>query len=1032
MKTFIANSGVQIFSQKVNVNLQSIREKMYFHEWVDLNTYKCKLELVHYFSNDDVYVRKSDLWKQGFMPNGIVSFSWDEISKQTSDIVCVSEDDVFAVSAQTMLKGRQPMIENFLNVWLPFPYFEYNTAGKLVLGPFNWTRVKVIPTGNIQNGFVEWDVVVAIDTHAMYDDGNYNDEYRECPLFPNEFQRYKTFGVCDLDLNLITFCSSDHERSKWIDKYILNLVHGTSDFTQVQTLISSLGEDAHQYNYLASFIYFINLLRLHVNLPDIQLYKDRNVSQIVDVDLVVDMGNSKTTALLIEEGDFTRTDMLRLQNFTQPNKASTDSFDMNIVFQKADFGDMGLGNSTQFAYPSFLRLGDEAKFLMYNAQNARHSERLSICSSPKRYLWDTKKRKFEWEYVSLEKQDDNSENPIWISGISEQLNADGTLSEIGVQGDRVCYSRRSLMTFAFLEILAQSRMCVNSHEWRDKWGRIDCPRRISKIIITCPTAMSREEQMSLRKAAEEAYVLLDRYIQGTYSIPLDYKKLSKRIEIVPSVKSLANVEERVEWTYDEATCSQFVYLCAEIAQRYRNNCDEYFNLYGKVRNDLPNYTKKSLTIGSLDIGAGTTDLMICAYEYSAMGQTTIKPVPLFWESFYIAGDDLLKQFVQQIVIEGPFAMVSNKLYRIGADNITAKLADFFYQDNARMSFWRRKVRKDFNLQISVPIALKYLEEARKQTPKTTFVWSDIFCDLQPSKFLLDEFYNHFGFKIEEVEWTFNLEDINSIIISQFDDLLRKVAAVMTAYKCDIVILSGRPTSLKQIENLFLKYYPVSPNRLKILNDYRVGRWYPFQNGDGYFTSQKSIVAVGALLGYIASNMGGYEGLSFDLSELKEKLLPTTEYFGIMNSNTNEMTTPFITPKQNRAAVVINDLPIKIGARQLDSSSYPSRAIYKLDFNDEKIELYFAKKGIIDSLEVQQELTKFKQNVRMRMPLTFEICREDYSIDKEKLILEDVMDRNKDSDGLQTQFFSLQIQSLSEDEDFWLDSGAFNLSITTNN
>ena len=86
MKTFIANSGVQIFSQRVNVNLQNIREKMYFHEWVDLNTYKCKLELVHYFSNDDVYVRKSDLWKQGFMPNGIVSASWDEISKQTSKV----------------------------------------------------------------------------------------------------------------------------------------------------------------------------------------------------------------------------------------------------------------------------------------------------------------------------------------------------------------------------------------------------------------------------------------------------------------------------------------------------------------------------------------------------------------------------------------------------------------------------------------------------------------------------------------------------------------------------------------------------------------------------------------------------------------------------------------------------------------------------------------------------------------------------------------------------------------------------------
>ena len=246
--------------------------------------------------------------------------------------------------------------------------------------------------------------------------------------------------------------------------------------------------------------------------------KNRNVQRIVNVDLVVDMGNSKTTALLVEEGDFTRTDMLRLQNFTQPNKSSNDSFDMNVVFQKADFGDMGLGNSSQFIFPSFLRLGDEAKYLMYNAQNNTLSkERLSICSSPKRYLWDTKKRKYEWEYVSLTEMDDNADNPIWISGISEQLNEDGTLSTTGIKGDNVCYSRRSLMTFSFLEILAQARMHVNSHDWREKWGGADCPRRISKIIVTCPTAMSRVEQVELRKAAEEAFVILDRYINGCMS-----------------------------------------------------------------------------------------------------------------------------------------------------------------------------------------------------------------------------------------------------------------------------------------------------------------------------------------------------------------------------------------------------------------------------------------------------------------------------------------------------------------------------------
>lgn len=1025
MKTLIANTGVQFFSQKVNINLQDVREKMYFREWFDINTWRLSLELAHYFADDEVYVRKSDLWRQGFMPNGTVSTSWENILKQTSDVTKLKEDEVFLVSRHTLLCGGQPLLNKFLNVWLPFPYFEYNTAGRLMVGPFNWARIKVIPTGNVQNGCHEWDVVVAIDTHSIYDDGNYNNKYQECPLFPNEFEKYKKFGVCNSDLNLIAFCSSDAQKSDWIDKYILQLVHNTSDINHVQ--------EEHRFTYLAAYIYFINMLRIYANLPDLMLYKDRNVQRIVNVDLVVDMGNSKTTALLVEEGDFTRTDMLRLQNFTQPNKSSNDSFDMNVVFQKADFGDMGLGNSSQFIFPSFLRLGDEAKYLMYNAQNSTLSkERLSICSSPKRYLWDTKKRKYEWEYISLTGMKDNADNPIWIPGISEQLNEDGTLSTTGKKGDNVCYSRRSLMTFSFLEILAQARMHINSHDWREKWGDPDCPRRISKIIVTCPTAMSRVEQIELRKAAEEAFVILDRYINGSSVDVLDYRALAKRIEIVPSVKALTNNEEHIEWTYDEATASQFVYLCAEIAQRYRNNCEEYFNLYGKVRKDLPNYNKKSLTVGSLDIGAGTTDLMICAYEYSAMGQTTIKPIPLFWESFYIAGDDMLKQFVQQVVIEGPFAMISNKLHKKDNPHPTATLADFFYQDNARMDFASRMLRKDFNLQVSVPIALKYIEEARKQTKHTTFVWQDIFGELKPAQYLLDKFAEHFKFRIEEVEWTFDLEQVNTIIVSQFDDLLRKVAAAMTAYKCDIVILSGRPTSLKQIEDLFLKYYPVSPNRLKVLNDYRVGRWYPFQNGDGYFTSQKSIVAVGALLGYIASKLGGYKGLSFDLSELKEKLLPTTECFGIMNPNTNEMLTPFITPEQNKADITVNDLPLKIGTRQLNSPSYPSRAIYRLDFNDVKIEEYYRKKGIADGAAMLQAVEKFKQDVRSRTPLTISICREDYATDKEKLILEEVRDKyGNTDDGLTTHFFSLQIQSLSEDEDFWLDSGAFKLSITTN-
>lgn len=1022
MHTLIANSGIQMFRHRISLNLQSIRDKMYFREWFDVNTFKLSLELAHYFANDDLYVRKRDLWLQGFMPTGEVKNSWEEIQQITSDITLLKSEDVFSVSMQSLQRGAKPILNKFLNVWLPFPYFEYNTAGKLGIGPFNWARIKVVPTGNVIEGCVEWNIIVAIDTTTIYDDGNYSDEYKESPVFPNEFEHQKKFGVCDNDFNLITFCSSDDKKSEWIDKYIMRLVHNTQDINKIT--------EEHRYNYLASYIFFLNILRKYADLPDITLYKDRNVNVITNVDLVVDMGNSKTTALLVEENDFTRTRMLQLQNFTQPQFVSNDSFDMNVVFQKADFGDMCLENTQQFVFPSFLRLGDEARFLMYHAQNSVvASERLSVCSSPKRYLWDTRKRKCEWEYVTLSSEY-NEYNPIWIEGLSNQLNEDGTLAVNGKQGDMSLYSRRSLMTFSFLEILAQARMQINSHQFRNEMGNIDSPRKIGRIIISCPTAMSRVEQVALRKAAEEAYLLHERFVTKTSDQALEYKTLAKKIEIIPNVQALTNVEEHTQWTYDEATCSQFVYLCAEIAERYRNNCEEYFNLYGKVRTDLKNYNKKSLTIGSLDIGAGTTDLMICAYEYSSVGQTAIKPIPLFWESFYIAGDDMLRAFVQQIIIEGQHAVVSNRLAKMGKTGITQMLADFFGADTNRLTSSQRLLRKEFNLQISVPIALKFIEAAQHQVKLATFTWNDIFTQFQPNPKLLEDFFKHFGFRIEDIEWQYDEKVATDIIVSQFDDLLKKVSGAMSAYQCDVVILSGRPTSLKQIENIFLKYYPVSPNRLKVLNNYRVGRWYPFQNGDGYFTNQKSIVAVGALLGYIASTQGGFHGLSFDLSELQEKLLPTTDYFGLLNSATNTMAEAFVTPNKNYADIQINDLPLKIGARQLNTPSYPVRSFYRLDFSDEGIEAYYIKKGYAEGSDLEDAVKKMKENIRKRMPLSIRVIRDSYEIDKEQMSIDSVVDKYGDDEGLSLNYFKLQVQSLSEDEDFWLDSGAFNLSITT--
>ena len=163
-----------------------------------------------------------------------------------------------------------------------------------------------------------------------------------------------------------------------------------------------------------------------------------------------------------------------------------DSFDMRLAFREADFGGkFGLENSRQFVYPSMIRLGKEANQLIHKATNMNTGvEKTSTFSSPKRFLWDEKPQKQEWEFVQL---DDEIAKPIYIKGISEQLNEDGTLGDGSIKNR---YSRKALMTFAFLEILAQAKMQINSYEQRNHWGNESMLRKIGRIIVTCPDRKS--------------------------------------------------------------------------------------------------------------------------------------------------------------------------------------------------------------------------------------------------------------------------------------------------------------------------------------------------------------------------------------------------------------------------------------------------------------------------------------------------------------------------------------------------------------
>lgn len=1025
----IANTGIQYYSVPLEVNLND-NFKMYFHEWIDTEDNQLKLEIAHFFSEEEVWVKKHDLALLGYAMNGSVTEKWETIQNDEdfdpSSIIPIDTEEARDSGCFHESVGKINW-ERFENIWFPMPFFLHN-GKQSEFGPTNWCRFKLIPIESSGRSR-KYNILLAFDTRSCFEEEEFEEEdLNETPVFTNASEKSKYYALCDNEYKLISYCSEAF-KCEWVDKYILKKFHNTETSN-----INDLKLQKPKLNYLAQYIFLNRYIQQFGNLPRITLYSNQNVAYC-NVDLVVDIGNSRTCAVLFDNSDFTKSSPLELQDFTVPvveeklNKYR-DSFDMRLAFREADFGGkFGIENSRQFVYPSMIRLGKEANRLIHKAINMNTgAEKTSTFSSPKRFLWDIKPQKQEWEFIQLEGE---IAKPIYIEGISNQLNEDGSLNTDGAGGTLMHYSRKALMTFAFLEILAQAKMQINSYEQRKHWGNESMPRKIGRIIVTCPTAMSNIEQIALRKCAEDAAIILDRFFNASANSKIDERAARSGVQVIPSSKKLSAKEEKTEWIYDEATAAQFVFLYAEIKERYQKNVKDYFDFYGKIRNDLQDYNKKSLTVGSVDIGAGTTDVMIAAYKYDdTAGQCTLTPVPLFWESFYKAGDDLLKELIHQLVIEGKYSPIERKLKSMGKAPVEV-MQPFLGTDNG-VSFRDRQLRSDFNLQVSVPIALHYLELLNKNKYESLILsFSDIFGSNPPTQAVLNHFKDRLGFEFENLQWQYEKKVISAIVEKIFDSLVGKISSLFSYYDCDIVLLSGRPTSLKPISDLFLKYYAITPNRLKSMNDYRVGRWYPedkrypFINGNGNFINPKSIITTGAMIGQIAEN-GGLNGFTLNLKELKNKLLPTTNYFGKLNDGLT-YTDTIISPKNNRTTLEIMSLPLRIGVRQLDISAYPSRPFYILDFNDFKIEDRVRGRfdDDIDINTVEREMKREKEKFFRNKPLKITIER-DINEDIETLRMEEITD--SEGNNINKNFISLQVQSMSEVENFWLDTGIFSVAV----
>ncbi|MDR0262575.1 MAG: virulence factor SrfB [Sphingobacterium sp.] len=996
--SLIANSSIQYYKYEVNIDLEFGKEnRFYYHQPFDTNFFDFILDPLFKVTKEGTenYYRLQELIDKGFVINKRLKDEAD-LSTCTGIVTEVYEES-----------NLKQTLKQYQNKWIPLPFFKENAINRDLLYPTDWVRVFF----TCDEEFSLAKIVIAVDTSLARSEND-----KTGPQLSNNPDE-NVFRLQSDEINLSNFLFTQDNSVAWIDRYLADLFYDKNEEERYTHPIKK---------YIAKYVLLMKWLAAQTESPEIQLFTDNIRKKTVD--LVIDIGNSATCALLFENKDddsfdFDSVKKLIIQDYTNPHLEYNNSFPMNMMFSESSFGNIDKDNyhNNKFIVPSLTRIGFEAEKLIHSASTNLDLgyELKTYNSSPKRYLWDDQISDREWEFQPLKT---NRVKKVYLNGISEQLSLDGSLkSSREVFGAKSMFSRASLMKFVFLEVLMHAHVQINSFKFREEHGEMTMPRTIKRITISCPTGMIQHEQIALRQAAAEACELLDGY-QRFYFDQDENTNWFKKPEIIPSIqdisKTLSQLEDKKDWMYDEATCSQLVFVYSLFSKKLRNN--------NYVIDHFLFNNKNTLKIASIDIGAGTTDIIINQYQLKTSNKIQeLIPQPLFWDSFKLAGDDLMKELIQKLIIRSPLKTDDSAIEGLenygrskGIIDIQSRINGFFGENSNNMGYLAKMMRKSFVHQVAQPIVLKYLQQANQQE-SLEMSFEEIIGHKFENSALVNYFERIIGFNFLEIRWTISAKVVNEIVSSVFEGLVRQMCLVINQFECDFVVLSGKPASLLSYEELFKKFLFVSPTNVINLNNYWIGKWYPFADNLGNVEDPKTIVAVGAIIALMAAKLKKIQDFNLNTTELIKNLSSTADYIISKVENRKEV---ILTPQKHEQTFLLKSIPFEFGYAKYLSRNYTYSGLYRLSIDHRQMEEVIKNRFVgRDESFYEEQVDKERGEILRNLPLKVTIAR-DWDESKEILKIEHI----EDNEGNEKpgRFFQLHYQTLDSVQGYWLDTCEF--------
>ncbi len=270
--------------------------------------------------------------------------------------------------------------------WLPLPYLRAGRQRQFAEGPTTWARgrlVALVPGEDVHGGTHR--LTCAFDTNVFRD---VEDLAYLAPTLA-DVQAGASFQLAHRAHEMGWFLEVP-----WIAEWVREMFADQAP-KRLGLPIEDIEDEIKRYSHQAHYLNWLALIAAEAHLPEIVIRSNArdDVLTPIPVDLVLDVGNSRTCGILIEEhpqqghGLKNRYE-LALRDLSLPHRVYAEPFESRIEFAQVVLGKEQLacqsGRNDAFIWPTIARVGPEAARL---ANRRRGTEGSTGLSSPKRYLW---------------------------------------------------------------------------------------------------------------------------------------------------------------------------------------------------------------------------------------------------------------------------------------------------------------------------------------------------------------------------------------------------------------------------------------------------------------------------------------------------------------------------------------------------------------------------------------------------------------------------------------------------------------------